>query len=283
MSDRRGVSRRGLFGLGFARAIEELPDVVAPGLKRRARAGGGEATAPGGSWGDLRDAAHPDAVDPLEGQLTDIARTVVDAAAIEPGSEVLVIGPPHGTVAGLVRERGASVSFAAGPDVLAHPDQAFDAVVSAFGVVYAERRDDAIAELFRVTRPDGMVSLAAWARSGFMGAWYALAGRHALPAGAPDPTAWGRAQTLRAELEPHAGDDTAFHAEVVTLRFTSPGAAWLAFSHMPGPVTAAIERLDEDRREAMRVEFTELLPAAAGGDPGVDLDVRVQLIAARVV
>jgi SAM-dependent methyltransferase len=184
-------------------------------------------------------------------------------------------------VASLVRERGASLSVASDPEVISYPDQSFDAVLSAFGVIYAERRDDAVAEVFRVTRPDGMVSLAAWTRAGFMGAWLGLAGRHALPASAPDVTEWGRAQTMRAELEPFAGDDAAFNAEVVTLRFASPGAAWLAFSHLPGPVTAAIERLDEDAREAMRLEFNDLLPAPAGADPAVDVDVRVQLIAAR--
>ena len=275
------MSRRALFGLGFSRAIEELP-VVPEGVKRAARDRGTGIDAP--SWGDLRDAAHPDAVDPLESRLAGIARAVVDAAAIEPDADVLVVGPPHGKVAELARERGASVTCARDPEALSHTADSFDAVLSAFHVVYAERRDRAVGELFRVARPDGMVSLAAWTRGGFMGAWLGLAARRALPASAPDPTEWGRAQTMREELEPHAGDDTAFRAEVVTLRFSSPGAAWLAFSHLPGPITPAIERLGEDAREAMRVEFTELLPAPAPpDDASVDVDVRVQLIAARVL
>ena len=280
-ADRRGVSRRGLFGLGLSRALDELP-AVPPSVKKRAKRSAA-ATGPT-TWGDLRDAAHPDAVDPLEGQLAHIARTVVDAAAVGPGAEILVVGPPHGTVARLVRERGASLTCSMDPEALPHHDDSFDAVLSAFGVVYAERREQAIAELFRVARADGLVSLATWTRAGFMGTWLDLAARHALPDNAPDPTEWGRAQVMRDELRPHAGDDTAFDAEVVTLRFASPGAAWLAFSHLPGPVAAAIERLDDDDREAMRAEFTELLPAPSEpGDAGVDVDVRAQLIAARVL
>ena len=277
--DRGGVSRRGLFGLGLSRALDELP-AVPEGVRRSAR--DREAGAP--SWGDLRDATQGDAVDPLEGKLAGIATAVVDAAALQPGAEVLVVGPPHGRVAELARERGAAITCAPDPEALPYPDDSFDAVLSAFTVVYAERRDDALAEIFRVARPDGMVSLATWTRSGFMGAWLGLAARHALPAAAPDPTEWGRAQVMREELAPHAGDDAEFHAEVVTLRFASPGAAWLAFSHVPGPVAAAIERLDEDDRERMRLEFTDLLPAPADpADPGVDVDVRVQLIAARAL
>lgn len=275
--DRSRVSRRALFGLGISRAADELPAIPASARRRVRRA----ADRPP-SWGDLRHATDPRAVDPLEGRLTGIAAAVVEAGAVSPGSDVLVIGPDHGRVAGLARERGAAVTCAHDPEVLPHPSDSFDSVLSAFGAVYAERRDRALAELFRVARPGAAVSLATWARSGFMGAWFGLAARHALPDSAPDPTAWGRAQTMREELEPHAGYDSAFDAQVVTLEFSSPGAAWLAFSHLPGPIGAAIERLDDDSRASIQAEFLRMLPVPDERG-AVDVDARVQLIAARAL
>src|SRR5215203_4720979 len=125
--DRKGVSRRGLFGLGLSRAAEELPDMV-PGVKRARRAADAfdRATRPV-TWGDLRDAAPANAIDPLEGQLGVVGRTVVDAAAIGPDAEVLVIGASHSTVANHARERGATVTCVSDPEAIPHPEQSFDA------------------------------------------------------------------------------------------------------------------------------------------------------------
>ena len=46
---------------------------------------------------------------------------------------------------------------------------AFDRVISAFGVVFAPQPEVAVAELFRVCRPGGIVGLTVWPRDGYMG------------------------------------------------------------------------------------------------------------------
>lgn len=176
------------------------------------------------------------------------------------------------------------VGARAGAGLADHADDSFDAVVSTFGVIYAEHRRRTIAELFRVVRPGGVVSLACWTRSGFMGAFLKLVAEQAWPEGAPDPTVWGRQERLRQDLEPYAGEAIEFEPRVVPLEFESPPAAWREFAALPGPIAAGIDRLDDDRHERLEAAFLDLLPARKGTEPfptSVTVDVRLQLVTAR--
>jgi ubiquinone/menaquinone biosynthesis C-methylase UbiE len=71
------------------------------------------------------------------------------------------------------------------------PDAAFDATVSAFGVIFAPAPARALAEMMRVTRPGGVIALTSWAAEGaIFEAGRALC--EALPAGEGDgpPPRW---------------------------------------------------------------------------------------------
>ncbi len=84
----------------------------------------------------------------------------------------------------------------------------FDRVISAFGVVFAPHPEVAVAELFRVCRPGGVVGLTVWPRDGYMGELTTTL-REALADETlfPDPElGWGNEDFVRARLQAHASD-----------------------------------------------------------------------------
>ncbi|MEV4422541.1 methyltransferase domain-containing protein, partial [Patulibacter sp. NPDC049589] len=144
-------------------------------------------------------------------QLAPAAERAVDAAAIVPGDRVLDVACGTGNAALLAAMRGAQVTGvdqaarllevaagrarAAGVDVdwqegdaLALPaeDDAFDAVVSVFGVIFAPA-EPAVAELVRVCAPGGRVALTTWTREGAIAAGSGLLWRAMDEAGERDP------------------------------------------------------------------------------------------------
>src|SRR4029453_11602279 len=84
---------------------------------------------------------------------------------------------------------------------LPYPDEAFDVVVSMFGVMFAPRPDVAAAELVRVCRPGGPTALANWTPTGFTGQTLKTVARHVPPpANVPPPTQWGDETIVRERL-----------------------------------------------------------------------------------
>ena len=71
---------------------------------------------------------------------------------------------------------------------LPYPDESFDVVLSAIGVMFAADHARAASELVRVTKPGGRVALASWTPGGFVGGMLGIVGRHvAPPPGAQSP------------------------------------------------------------------------------------------------
>ena len=116
----------------------------------------------------------------------DWAARVADAAQPAPGQKVLDVAcgtgvlareaarrvEPGGAVTGLDRNEGMlSVARRKTPGIdwrlgmaeaLPFPDQAFDAVVSQFGLMFFEDRGAALREMWRVLRPGGRLAVAVW-------------------------------------------------------------------------------------------------------------------------
>jgi SAM-dependent methyltransferase len=129
-------------------------------------------------------AAIGDTYGQLSGALTSpSASSLLDAAQIGPGQRVLDVCTGPGYAAGLAAERGASVTavdiskamlvFArrlypkvdfreADAENLPFPEDAFDAVVCAFGLGHFGRPEVAVAGFARVTRPGGHVATSWW-------------------------------------------------------------------------------------------------------------------------
>lgn len=134
------------------------------------------------------------------------AAALLDAAGAGPRSRVLDVGCGSGTVSAAAVARGASVYAAdAEPGMvdatrravrgvaaciarlpeLPYADDTFDAAVGNFVINHVGRPRDALAELWRVTRPGGRVAVTVWRSPGAPG--QTLIGRAAQAAGLTRP------------------------------------------------------------------------------------------------
>ncbi|MSO75392.1 MAG: methyltransferase domain-containing protein [Alphaproteobacteria bacterium] len=111
------------------------------------------------------------------------ARYLLDAVRLAPGMRLLDVATGPGYGAGQAAERGAEaigLDFAAAmvaeaqatypearfqegdAEAVPFPDQSFDAVMCAFGILHFAHPDRAIAEAHRVLRPGGRFAFTAW-------------------------------------------------------------------------------------------------------------------------
>lgn len=154
--------------------------------------------------------------------------------------------------------RGLDIEFlGADAEALPFDDGEFEAVVSTFGVMFAQRPEDAAAELARVCRPGGRLALAVWTPDGNVFEMFRIIkGYMPPPQGTPPPSSfeWGRPERVRQLL----GDAFDLDFENGTSYYREPDghAAWRTFSEGYGPVRTLAARLDPDRRARFEVEFT---------------------------
>jgi ubiquinone/menaquinone biosynthesis C-methylase UbiE len=137
-------------------------------------------------------------------------------------------------------------------------DDAFDAVTSAIGVMFAADQDRAAAELVRVCRPGGRIGLASWTPDGFVGQMLKVVGKHLPPPpGAVPSTRWGSEQGV-SDLLGDRVHDLASYTAAVTERFVSPEEFADFFLVNYGPTFVAAASLDEAGRAALREDLVEL-------------------------
>jgi SAM-dependent methyltransferase len=229
------------------------------------------------------------------------AEAVVDATAVGRGARVLDVAAGDGNSALVAAERGAEVvavdlspvqaergrrrSEAAGAQVEWHVadaealpfgDAAFTHVVSVFGVVFAPRPDVAVAELFRVCAPDGVVALTAWVDGGLMAEATESVRRRSRP-GDPFPDlelGWGREATLRERLGRHAD---AVEVEERALVFDPTVRAAAGASDCGAAYLTA--HLDADELAALQAD-REAIAARHAGPDGIP-EARYLLAVAR--
>ena len=146
-------------------------------------------------------------------------------------------------------------------------DGTFDHVLSAIGVMFAADHARAAAELVRVTRPGGRISLASWTPTGFVGRLLKTVGAHVPPpAVAQSPTRWGVAETVRELLGADVAGVTSSRV-TVTQQFASPEAFADLFLTYYGPTHSAAARLTEEGRRALRDDMVALaVDSDRGGD-----------------
>jgi 2-polyprenyl-3-methyl-5-hydroxy-6-metoxy-1,4-benzoquinol methylase len=98
---------------------------------------------------------------------------------------------------GRAAAEGLQITFEEGDaEQLPYRDGEFDVVVSLIGAMFAPRPERVAAELTRVCRPGGMIAMANWTPSGFVGQMFRAISRHIAPNGMPAPVLWGDEVTV---------------------------------------------------------------------------------------
>ena len=136
---------------------------------------------------------------------------------------------------------------------LPYADGRFDAVISTFGVIFAQNQRQAARELARVIRKGGRLSLAAWPPDGAVQKFLAVIAKHSgAPPAEVSPLAWGdprhAAELLGQEFELsfERGVNNAYHPD--------PDHIWEKYAHGFGPMRQLVSDLPADRLAALRTD-----------------------------
>jgi ubiquinone/menaquinone biosynthesis C-methylase UbiE len=165
---------------------------------------------------------------------------------------------------------GLSIEFVEGDaEALPYPEQAFDAVISMYGAMFAPRPHAVAAELFRVTKPGGFVAMANWTPGGFIGKMFEVFKAYLPPPpGIPSPMLWGDEATVRERLKAFA--EVKLTRRMARMWYPFPPAETVDFfRRYYGPTGRAFDALRPDRQAELRRALVELQAAHnASGTPG---------------
>jgi ubiquinone/menaquinone biosynthesis C-methylase UbiE len=212
-----------------------------------------------------------------------VAEHLVDTADLHAGWRVLDVATGSGNAAiaaarlgtqavgvdyvPALLERGRKRAAAEGLDVelvegdaeaLPFPDASFDAVISAFGSMFAPNHVLAAAELARVCRPGGTIALASWTPDGFIGELFHTVSKHMPPpAGLQSPMLWGTEDHL-GELFADQIESLDVTERTFTWRFTSAEELVTFFRLWYGPTLKAFAALEDTKRDALELDLIDL-------------------------
>ena len=226
------------------------------------------------------------------GDYPDIARLIESAAEhlvrsadVQPGHDVLDVATGSGNVALLAARQGANVTglditpelfeaarrraAEAGVEIewvegdaeeLPWEQGSFDRALSAFGTMFAPRQERAAAELVRVTKPGGVVAVAAWTPEGTNGQMFRTVASHMPPPPAElkPPSLWGDEEHIRSLFEP-LGVELEFERGQVDFADDSV-EKWLVYGEEKlGPMVMARAALEpQGKWDALRSDLAAL-------------------------
>lgn len=144
-------------------------------------------------------------------------------------------------------------------EALPYNDASFDLVVTMFGAMFAPRPELVAAELKRVCRPGGLIAMANWTPTGFIGNMFKTTSAHVPPpAGMRSPVLWGVEETVRERF----GEGIAkLETELQMVRFAFPFSPAEVVEHFRlyyGPTQKAFGALDEKAQAALRQDLEKL-------------------------
>lgn len=126
-------------------------------------------------------------------------------------------------------------------------DGAADAVLSTFGLIFANRPDVALADVARVLRNGGTVGVTAWPQGGWQAAQVALAADVSgeTPSGYDHLAEWGLPEALQDKLSRFG--DVEVEKGVLTARFDSVESWWTERAAASPRTVSARQELGEER------------------------------------
>ncbi len=154
---------------------------------------------------------------------------------------------------------GLAVQFReADAENLPFENEAFDVVVSTFGVMFTPDQEKAAAELVRVCKAGGKIGLANWTPGSLIGELFKLIGRYVPPPpGLKSPALWGTEERLR-ELFGSAIGSMQCERKHFVFRYRS-AEHWLeTFRTYYGPMQKAFGALDAGKQDALARDLVQL-------------------------
>lgn len=158
------------------------------------------------------------------------------------------------------KAEGLNAKFDEGDaEALPYADASFDAVVTMFGAMFAPRPEIVAAELLRVCRPDGLIAMANWTPSGFIGQMFKTTSAHfPPPPGMTSPVLWGIEETVRERFGEGISKLDARLQRITWVFPFSPADVVEHFRLYYGPTQKAFGALDEEKQAALRKDLEEL-------------------------
>lgn len=238
-----------------------------------------------------------------------VARELVAACGLGPGQRALDLAAGTGNVALAIAASGASPEACdltpelveagkarcdelgeweipwtvADAEDLPFASGRFDAVLSAFGLVFAPRPEVAIGEAFRVTRSGGCVGFTTWTPGSASARFGEVASKHFPRPDDPPPPPhdWGDEQTCRARLAPYAAD-VSFELGSVTWSWPSEEAAREEAEESNNFVAAARAALSQERYMTFLDELGDLMRSLnTATDGGLSYESEYARVVAR--
>ena len=143
-------------------------------------------------------------------------------------------------------------------EALPFPDAAFDVVLSSFGVMFTPNHVRAAAEMARVCRGGGRVTLANWTPRGFIGRMFGVIGRYVPPpAGVTSPSRWGT-EAYIAELFGASAADITGTLRHFAFRYRSPDHWLEVFRTWYGPVHTTFAKLAPGDQQRLADDLIDL-------------------------
>lgn len=161
------------------------------------------------------------------------------------------------------RAEGLEVTFEEGDaEDLPYRDGEFDVVASIYGAMFAPRPDRVAAELTRVCRPGGIIAMANWTPSGFVGQMFKAIAKHIAPSGMPSPALWGDEATVRERLKDGIAN-LKLERRIHHFEYPFPPDGVVEFFRVHyGPMTRAFASLDAAGQEELRKDLVRLWSGA---------------------
>ena len=157
------------------------------------------------------------------------------------------------------KSEGLTVQFDEGDaENLPYEDASFDAVSTMFGAMFAPRPELVAAELKRVCRPGGLIAMANWTPTGFIGQMFKIVSSHVPPPpNMPSPVLWGTEDVVRQRLgEGVSSLETTLQLIHFIFPF-GPEKVVETFRLYYGPTQRAFESLDENGRSSLQRELEQ--------------------------